>query len=383
MTMNPQTYESSGYLIDGFEGIDHHFTNIEIIKNTEYNILAKAKRYGRWWMLKAIRAEEDKQTVFQQMLRKELEILMQMQHPNIVQATGMEYVETLGMCIVMEYVDGIQLDEWLNSPKSKENRFRLAEELLKAVEYIHTSGTVHRDLKPSNIMVTRNGENIKLIDFGLADNDHIAILKQPAGTPKYMSPEQAANSIPDIRNDIYSLGIILQQLLPEKAFKSIIGKCFLPIETRYKSVSLLLQDINKQKKKKKTFINTVIGALIVCLSAGVTLQTYKLQKIENNRNRIDSTIKEGTKIIDMTYDKIGMEERLDTCTQYSYIDEKYRTHFLDGSHAANKFIDSIRPYFTDTEMYEITNAITIHNGNRLKVWTEKIEPLINKLTNKP
>lgn len=381
--MNPQTYESSGYLIDGFEGIDHHFTNIEIIKNTEYNILAKAKRYGRWWMLKAIRAEEDKQTVFQQMLRKELEILMQMQQPNIVQASGMEYVETLGMCIVMEYVDGIQLDEWLNSPKSKENRFRLAEELLKAVEYIHTSGTVHRDLKPSNIMVTRNGENIKLIDFGLADNDHIAILKQPAGTPKYMSPEQAANSIPDIRNDIYSLGIILQQLLPEKAFKSIIGKCFLPIETRYKSVSLLLQDINKQKKKKKTFINTVIGALIVCLSAGVTLQTYKLQKIENNRNRIDSTIKEGTKIIDMTYDKIGMEERLDTCTQYSYIDEKYRTHFLDGSHAANKFIDSIRPYFTDTEMYEITNAITIHNGNRLKVWTEKIEPLINKLTNKP
>lgn len=383
--MNPQTYESSGYLIDGFEGIDHHFTNIEIIKNTEYNILAKAKRYGRWWMLKAIRAEEDIQTVFQQMLRKELEILMQMQHPNIVQATGMEYVETLGMCIVMEYVDGIQLDEWLNSPKSKENRFRLAEELLKVVEYIHTSGTVHRDLKPSNIMVTRNGENIKLIDFGLADNDHIAILKQPAGTPKYMSPEQAANSIPDIRNDIYSLGIILQQLLPEKAFKSIIGKCFLPIETRYKSVSLLLQDINKQKKKKKkkTFINTVIGALIVCLSAGVTLQTYKLQKIENNRNRIDSTIKEGTKIIDTAYDKIGMEERLDTCTQYSYIDEKYRTHFLDGSHAANKFIDSIRPYFTDTEMYEITNAITIHNGNRLKVWTEKIEPLINKLTNKP
>ena len=80
MTMNPQTYESSGYLIDGFEGIDHHFTNIEIIKNTEYNILAKAKRYGRWWMLKAIRTEEDKQTVFQQMLRKELEILMQMQH---------------------------------------------------------------------------------------------------------------------------------------------------------------------------------------------------------------------------------------------------------------------------------------------------------------
>ena len=378
--MNSQTYESSvsGYLTDGFEGIDHHFTNIEVIRYTEHNILAKAKRYGRWWMLKAIKAEEAKQTIFQQMLRKELEILMQMQHPNIVQVTGMEFVETLGMCIVMEYVDGVQLDEWLNSTRNKENRFRPAEELLKAVEYIHTTGSVHRDLKPSNIMVTRNGENIKLIDFGLADNDHIAILKQPAGTPKYMSPEQAVNNIPDSRNDIYSLGIILQQILPEKAFKSIIEKCFLPIEKRYKSVSRLLQDINKQKKRKQKLTAITIGTLIALLSAGLVFQTYKLQEIEHNRNRIDSTIKEGIRKIDLTYEKIGMEERLDTCTHYSYIDADYRAHLMDGSHAANQFTDSIRPYFTDIEMYEITTALIIHNGNRLKVWTEKIEPLINK-----
>jgi hypothetical protein len=144
----------------------------------------------------------------------------------------------------------------------------------------------------------------------------------------------------------------------------------------------LLQDINKQKKRKQKLTAITIGTLIALLSAGLVFQTYKLQEIEYNRNRIDSTIKEGIRKIDLTYEKIGMEERLDTCTQYSYIDEEYRTHFLDGSLAANKFIDSIRPYFTDTEMYEITNAITIHNGNRLKVWIEKIEPLINKLTKK-
>ena len=383
--MNSQTYESSasGYLTDGFEGIDHHFTNIEVIRYTEHNILAKAKRYGRWWMLKTLKTEESKQTVFQQMLRKELEILMQMQHTNIVQATGMEFIETLGMCIVMEYVDGIQLDEWLCRTRNREKRLQLAEELLKAVEYIHTTGSVHRDLKPSNIMVTRNGENIKLIDFGLADNDHIAILKQPAGTPKYMSPEQAINSIPDSRNDIYSLGIILQQLLPEKSFKSIIGKCFLPIESRYKSVSLLLQDINIQKNRKKKLTAITIGTLIAFLSAGLGFQTYKIQEIEHNRNRIDNTIKEGILKINLAFERIGMEERLDTCTHYSYIEGDYRTHFMDGSHVVNQFTDSIRPYFTDIEMYEITTALNIHNGNRLKVWTEKIEPLINKLIKKP
>ena len=176
--MNSQTYESSasGYLINGFEGIDYRFTNIEVIMHTEHNILAKAKRYGRWWMLKAIKPEEAQQTVYQQMLRKELEILMQLQHPNIIQTTGMEFVETLGMCIVMEYVDGMRLDEWLSTQPAKDKRLRLVTELLKAIEYAHLTGIVHRDLKPSNIMVTRNGENIKLIDFGLADNDHMAIL---------------------------------------------------------------------------------------------------------------------------------------------------------------------------------------------------------------
>ena len=105
--MNVHTCDSSasGYLIDGFEGIDHRFTNMEVMVQTEHNILAKAKRYGRWWMLKAIKAEESQQALFQQILRKELEILMRLQHPNIIQATGMEFVETLGMCIIMEYIE--------------------------------------------------------------------------------------------------------------------------------------------------------------------------------------------------------------------------------------------------------------------------------------
>ena len=383
--MNSQTYESSasGYLINGFEGIDHRFTNIEVIAQTEHNILAKAKRYGRWWMLKTIKAEEAQQTVYQQMLRKELEILMRLQHPNIIQTTGMEFVETLGMCIVMEYVDGMQMNEWLSTQPAKDKRLRLAKELLKAIEYVHLTGIVHRDLKPSNIMVTRNGENIKLIDFGLADNDHMAILKQPAGTPRYMSPEQASNSIPDIRNDIYSLGIILQSLLPEKAFKAIVAKCYLPIDKRYTNVIQIFDAIQNKTKAKKRLLTYSIAMIIAVLFVGTFIQTWRIQKMENKRFRIENAIREGTRKVDMAFQSAGVDERLDTCTNYYYISDDIQKHFMDGSHAANQYIDSIRTYFSDIEMYEISNAIHMHNGSRLKIWNEKTEPLLNKLINKP
>ena len=80
---------------------------------------------------------------------------------------------------------------------------KIAEELMDAVGYLHSKGIVHRDLKPENILITRNGEHLKLIDFGLADSDSYAILKQPAGTSGYMSPEQKVTAVADVRNDIY------------------------------------------------------------------------------------------------------------------------------------------------------------------------------------
>ena len=382
--MSAQDYDSSvsGYLTDGFEGISSIFTEVEILHRHEHYTLARAKRYGRWWMLKAIKEEEEAgQTIYQQMLRKELDLLMRMQSPYIVQASGMEQVEGLGMCIVMEYVDGIQLDEWLKKSQDIKSRLRIAEELLEAIAYIHSTGTVHRDLKPENIMVTRNGEHIKLIDFGLADNAHMAILKQPAGTPKYMAPEQTICTTPDNRNDIYSLGIILQLLLPERKFKPVIGKCFLPIERRYKSASILLQALQHQTKQRQRIAIGTLVLLIVLLTLGVGIQTMRLYQLESKRNRINVAIEEGIKKVDNVFDQIAMEERLDTCTNYTYIFKDCQAHFLDGSHAGNQYLDSIRPQFNQAEISEITNAINIHCGDRLKVWNQKMEQLLKKEMN--
>ena len=378
--MNISNFNSSvsGYVMGGLEGICSKFTEIEVLTQTEHHILARAKRFGRWWMLKALTPDKREVSVYQQMQHKELEILMHLQHPYIEQAVGMELVEELGMCIIVEYVDGVQLNEWLDQPHGKSCRLKLAEELLEAVEYMHKTGTVHRDLKPANILVTRNGENIKLIDFGLADNDHIAILKQPAGTPNYMSPEQASIAIPDVRNDIYSVGVILQRLLPERNFHAVIKKCFLPIDKRYQNVSQLALAIQKQQLRSRKVLMAGLGFLILLLLIALGIQTYKLQEFNQRRVEIDLSITLGMEKVDAAYLNTGIDERLDTCTRYAYIASDIQKHFTDGANAVYAYLDSITPYFTDIEMFEIMNALHMYNGSKLKRWNDVMNVLITK-----
>lgn len=372
--METQNYDSSvsGYQVNGFEGVSHNFTQVEILLCSGHNILAKAKRYGRWWMLKALQPDKRNQQVYQQMMLKELEILMSMQSPYIVQTVGLEEVEGLGMCIVMEYIDGIRLDEWLSQKQSKEKRFRLAEEVLKATEYIHSIRVVHRDLKPGNIIVTRNGEHLKLIDFGLADNDHIAILKQPAGTPKYTSPEQATSNIPDIRNDIYSLGVILQQLLPERSYRTVINKCSLPIKARYQNVNLLLKDLRSRNKRKQRVVMGIAISLLAMSTIGLGIQTVKLQQQENKRSNVDKAIEECLRRANSVFEAIAMEEMIDTCTSYTNIVTYYSEHCRDADNYTQIYLDSISTSFTKTEMHEITNAINTHCDEQRQAWFEKM-----------
>lgn len=212
----------------------------------------RAKRYGRWYALKKLNEDTAQQMAYAQVLRKELEVLMQMQHPNVVQAVGLEEVEGIGPCIVMEYVDGVTLETLMENDgqTTQAERRRMVCELCEAVAYIHSLGIVHRDLKPENIMVTRNGHRIKLIDFGMADTDQHAVLKQPAGTLRYMAPEQAQTAEPDVRNDIYSLGTIISQMQLGRGYRKIAERCLKPIHQRYQSVAELQADLRKAGNRK-------------------------------------------------------------------------------------------------------------------------------------
>lgn len=253
--------------MDSYSGIiieenrrSEQFSDFTPIPCKGFNILCKAKRYGRWWVLKGLK--EPYRQDEKNLLYKEFDILISLQHPNIVSAYSMEEIPEMGTCIVMEWIDGITLEHWSGRKTEGEGIFL---QLLDAVHYIHAKQIVHRDLKPSNIMITHNGNHVKLIDFGLSDTDDFAILKQPAGTPGYISPEQIVSQQADIRNDIFSIGCILEKILPGKPYTAIIKRCKAPIAQRYANVDELKADFMAHRNRHLSGIKRIGIAALVCI----------------------------------------------------------------------------------------------------------------------
>ena len=238
------------------------FSDFTPIPCKGFNILCKAKRYGRWWVLKGLKEQYRQDENYKNLLHKEFDILISLQHPYIVSAYSMEEIPEMGTCIVMEWIDGITLEHWSGMKTEGEGIFL---QLLDAVHYIHAKQIVHRDLKPSNIMITHNGNHVKLIDFGLSDTDDFAILKQPAGTQGYISPEQAASRQADIRNDIFSIGCILEKILPGKPYTAIIKRCKAPIAQRYANVDELKADFIARRNRHPSVIKRIAIAALVCI----------------------------------------------------------------------------------------------------------------------
>ena len=255
--------------MDSYSGIiieesrrSEQFSDFTPIPCKGFNILCKAKRYGRWWVLKGLKEPYRQDESYKNLLHKEFDLLISLQHPNIVSAYSMEEIPEMGTCIVMEWIDGITLEHWSGRKTEGEAIFL---QLLDAVHYIHAKQIVHRDLKPSNIMITHNGNHVKLIDFGLSDTDDFAILKQPAGTPGYISPEQIVSQQADIRNDIFSIGCILEKILPSKPYTAIIKRCKAPIAQRYANVDELKADFLAHRNRHLSGIKRIAIAALACI----------------------------------------------------------------------------------------------------------------------
>ena len=232
---------STSGIIDGsFITETDALTVYESSSSRGFNQVVKVRRQGKWFILKGLKPEYRGQQAYIELLKKEFELGTQLDHPNIVKILAKELNPEIGPCIVMEYVDGVTLDEFIASKPSMNVRKKVVEQLVDALVYIHGKQIVHRDLKPSNILVTRNSNNVKVIDFGLSDADDYAILKQPAGTMKYMAPEQMQPDTKiDGRADIYAFGLLLREVFPYR-YRHIAAKCSRPDrERRYANAETL------------------------------------------------------------------------------------------------------------------------------------------------
>lgn len=246
--------EPSGIMITGSDRLNAVFTDVSLIHQGAYFFIARGLRYGKWFALKGINIELREDEGLKTLLYKEFELLVGLNHPNIRKVLSLEEIEGWGECIVMEFTEGSNLHDWLQRPRNLPTRVRIACELADALDYIHKKGTVHRDIKPANIIITHIGESAKIIDFGLSDSDDYAIYKHPAGTPEYTSPEQASSGIPETSNDIYSLGVLLKTLLPEKRYRKLIKECTASAEKRPRSASYIKERISKLSERKKNLL---------------------------------------------------------------------------------------------------------------------------------
>ena len=151
--------------------------------------------------------------------QREIEASSSLSHPGIVTIHGYEVVDGLPL-MAMEWIDGIPINRWAHpkdsKPRTDKEIFHIFLDLCSAVHHAHQNGVLHRDLKPSNVLVSEDGRP-HILDFGLAKllaaSGEVTISGPFAGTPAYASPEQFNAERLDIRSDVYSLGVILYEML--------------------------------------------------------------------------------------------------------------------------------------------------------------------------
>jgi len=222
---------------------------------------------GKFRVLKSLKKNYRGLPLYEGLLKKEYEIGFSLSHSNICQTYSFYCHPDLGNCIEMEWVDGRSLDAIKEECRKDPLLARkVILEICDALSCIHSHQIAHQDLKPSNILVTYNGNNVKIIDFGLSLEDCQSEFKIPGGTKSYAAPELLEGKKADVLSDIYSLGKVIEQI--STRYGKIVRRCCKqdPAE-RFMCVADVKDAILKKDTGKAWILPASVAAAAVVVAA--------------------------------------------------------------------------------------------------------------------
>ena len=235
--------------------------------------------------LKVLYPELSTNNSFVERFRREAQAAANLSHPNIVQIFDWGESENTYF-IVMEYIDGEPLSSIIRtqSPIAADQAAAVAADIAKALGYAHRHGVIHRDVKPGNVLITQDGQ-VKVTDFGIARaigaDEQVTQTGLVMGTATYFSPEQAQGLEVDGRSDIYSLGVVLYEM--------VTGRAPFTGET---PVAIAYQHVREQPASPRSINPAIPSALeAIILQAMAKLPADRFRSADEMRADLDRFVR--------------------------------------------------------------------------------------------
>lgn len=280
--------------IDECIGTSHEVITIldTISRGSMFSVL-KARRGTKFVTLKVANMPD---AMFTELLRREYELGCTLSHGCIVSILDFVEQTEAGAAIVMEYVEGATLDDFIASNPNRFARERVLRDILDGAEYLHHRGILHNDLKPQNIIVNRHGA-ARIIDFGLSASDDSLWNGCVGGSNNFSAPEIIEGGRAyGAASDVYSVGRVMEVLFEEGRYRRIVRRCLdIDPEQRYDSIAALRRAI--ATRRRRPFVLTA-GMILATIALAIAIPYIRTAQ-ESSRNATYSSL--SSKVLDEYY----------------------------------------------------------------------------------
>lgn len=255
-----------------------HIELLGIISEGRMFRIHKARRGTKYIILKSAVHKDAMTTEF---LRREYELGSTLSHSCIVTTLGFEEDTPAGPALILEYVEGQSLDEFLSAGPSDSAKDRIIDDILDGVDYLHHRGVLHNDIKPSNIVINPHGA-ARIIDFGLSISDDSVYKGCMGGSQGYSAPEIMDGKGPaGAASDLYSIGLLIR-LMSGRKYRRVVDRCCRqsPSE-RYKNIPSLKRAIALRRYLPVAAAAVIFAVFVLTLILPSKVETVVTESSHN------------------------------------------------------------------------------------------------------